>query len=406
VLALRVLFLLGGAVLGTFYPFVAVLFADRGFDPAEIGLVTAAGSLVFSVTVPVWGHLADVRLGRSGALRLAGIGAALSLVAFGLPWPPLVLAAMYIAFAGTESAFGPLADAIGVNALRHPEREYAALRLLSSLGFAIVAIACGQLFEQTGYWPATLLFALLSIGLAVSAGFTPDRPKADLAAYGRKGRGGSVRVAFAVQPRLPVILVAVGLFYIGVLGGFTFLGLRIVELGGGPSEVALSAGIAALAEVPAMLIAGRLAPRIGLRWLFTIGVLVYVACIVSWIVITSPLVIVATRIPSGFGFSAVWIAAVLTMQRLLPARLQGTGQGLFQMTAFGVSAIVANLVGGLLYGSLGSGVFFAVIAVVTAAATIVGWAAIPGRRDHRPVWPDDADEAVLPQGRPADEPVS
>jgi PPP family 3-phenylpropionic acid transporter len=156
-----------------------------------------------------------------------------------------------------------------------------------------------------------------------------------------------------------------------------------------------------------MLIAGRLAGRFGLRGVFIVGALVYAACIGSWIVITDPLAIVATRIPSGFAFSAVWIAMVLTIRRLLPPRLQGTGQGLFQMTAFGIAAIVANLAGGLVYGSFGSSAFFATIALVAASSAIVGWLAIPGRRERPPVWPsDDPADAVAdpPPGSPADAP--
>jgi PPP family 3-phenylpropionic acid transporter len=391
VLAIRIIFLLGGAVLGTFYPFVSVIFAERGFGPAGIGLVTAAGSLAFAVSVPIWGHLADARLGRGGALRVAVLGSGLALLFFGGPWLAFVLVLMYLAFMATESAIGPLSDAIAVNALERPERQYPSIRLLSSLGFAAVAIGCGFLYDRSGYWPSTLLYAAVAVGLAAAAWFAPDRPRADLASYGDEHRrGGSFRIAFSVQPRLPGVLLAIFLVHVGVLGGFTFLSLRIVELGGSPSDVALSAGLSALAEVPGMLLAGWLVSRLGLRGLFVAGVLVYAACIASWAVLASPLLIVGTRLVTGFAFAAIWISSVLTMQRLLPPRLQGTSQGLYQTTAFGLAAVLANVTGGLIVGAAGSGTFFALAAVVTASAAFAGWAALPGRREARPTWPEDA----------------
>jgi MFS family permease len=392
-------FLLIGAALATFYPFQAVILADRGFDPTAIGLVTAAASVAFTVSVPVWGHLADVRLGRTGALRIGAWASGLALVAFGAPWPLVVLAFMVLAFAGTESTLAPLSDALAVNVLRDPERQYPSIRLLTSLSFAIVAIACGYLFDRTGYWPATLLYAGVAFAVGVAASFVPDRPRADLgrlrggrggAAHGA-GRGGSMRVAFAVQPRLPFILVAILLVHVGVIAGFTFLGLRIIELGGDPSDVALSAGLSALAEIPGMILAGRLVGRLGLRGLFAGGAVAYAVCIAAWVVVDSPLAIVGTRVVTGFAFSAIWIAAVLTIQRLLPDRLQGTGQGLYQTTAFGIAAVVANLAGGVIIAAAAStGPYFAIAAAFTGSAAFVGWAALPGRREPRPVWPDDA----------------
>ena len=49
------------------------------------------------------------------------------------------------------------------------------------------------------------------------------------------------------------------------------------------------------------------------------------------------------------------VAAVLTMWVLLPSRLQATGQGLYQVTAFGLAAIVANLAGGSCTARFGHG---------------------------------------------------
>lgn len=404
VAAIRLIFLLGGVILATFYPFVSVILADRGFDAAAIGLVTAAGSLTFAASVPFWGHLADVRLGRAGALRISVLLSGLALLFFGLPWPAIVLAAMYLAFTATESALGPLSDAVAVNALPRPERQYPWVRLLSSLGFAIVAIACGFLYDVTGYWPATLLYFLVAVVLAFSAGWAPDRPRADLARFGGgHQRGGSFRVAFTVQPRLPGVLAAIFLVYIGIIGGFTFLPLRLVELGGAPSDVALSAGLSALAEVPGMLLAGWLVVRLGVRGLFVTATLVYAASIASWVVLTSPQLIVATRIVTGFAFAAIWVGSVLTMQRFLPPRLQGTGQGLFQTTAFGVAAIVANISGGLISAAAGTGPFFAVATVVTAAAAVPAWLALPKRRERPPVWVEE--DAVPPGDLPGPAPV-
>ncbi len=184
-------------------------------------------------------------------------------------------------------------------------------------------------------------------------------------------------VALRVQPRLRGVLLAVLLVNIGIIAGFTFLPLRMVALGGSPSDVALIASVGAFAEIPAMLVAGAVAARIGLRGLVAGSALLYAACFVGWAVLDSPALIIATRFASGFAFAGLWVGAVLTMAVLLPPRLQATGQGLYQVTGFGIAAVVANLVGGQVYASLGAEVLFGGAAALAVAAAIVALVVFP-----------------------------
>jgi MFS family permease len=86
---------------------------------------------------------------------------------------------------------------------------------------------------------------------------------------------------------------------------------------------------------------------------------------------------VATRIATGIGFAGLGVVAVLTIGVLLPARLQGTGQALYQTTAFGLAAIVANIVGGVLYSQWGHAAVFATSLVLAILAALVGTLALP-----------------------------
>ena len=68
---------------------------------------------------------------------------------------------------------------------------------------------------------------------------------------GSTRRFGSASVALALAPRLPLALLAIGLIHVGILAGFTFLSVRLEQLGAEPSTIALSAGVSAFAEIPA-----------------------------------------------------------------------------------------------------------------------------------------------------------
>lgn len=382
-IALRLVVLALGAALGVFYPFIPVILASRGFGPAEIGLIASIGAVGFTLAVPAWGHIADVRLGRARTLQVCAIGGGLAVGALLGSWPPVVVALLLMAYWLFESSWQPLADALTVNLV--DRRGYTRVRLLTSLSFALSSIGAGFLYDATGFSAAFALTLGLAIVMAVGAAGVPDIDRADLhrATPARDDPRptrpwlGSAGVALRVAPRLAIVLVAVLLMNITIISGFTYLPLRLGDLGSPPSDVALSAGVSALTEIPAMLMAGIVARRIGLRGMFVGSALIYGAATSSWIVLDSAGVIIATRAVTGVAFAWVLVCVVLTIARLLPPELQGTGQSLYQTVAFGVGAIVANLVGGLLYDGIGHAAVFGLGTLLAILAAVMGWFAFP-----------------------------
>ena len=384
---IRLLFVFNGIAIAAFGPFAAVILEGRGFTTAQIGLLIALTSILSVVSITGWGHLGDVVLGRARALRIAILGAAAMLAVFMLPLPLGAVAVFYVAFAACNGAVGPLSDALAVNAMRDPGRQYGKVRAFASASFTVAAVAFGLLYGQVGYWPSGVLFVAFAIAIAVLAGRLPDLGRARLTT-GR--RGGAIREVLTLQPALPKVLLAVGLAHVGVFAGFTFLSLRIVSLGGGPPEIALSSAVAAAAEVGAMVLASRLVPRVGLRTLFTVSSLLYTVAFLLWAVLASPVAIIASRLISGAGYSGLWIASVMAIQTLLPPRLQGSGQALISLTTAGLAAFVANVVGGLLYANQGPEALFGISAAFGVAGAIAGWLAFPRRGAKRYVEPSPA----------------
>ena len=80
------------------------------------------------------------------------------------------------------------------------------------------------------------------------------------------------------------------------------------------------------------------------------------------------------------------------------ALLQATGQGLYQVTGFGIAAVVANLVGGQVYASLGASALFGGAAVLGVAAAILAVLVFP-RAGEPQVAVDDL-AASLPFAAP------
>ena len=439
--ALRGLYLTVGVLIGVLFPFVPVVLSERGFSAPQIGIVMALTAVGYVVGLPLWGHLGDVVLGRRRALQIAALGSAAAALAFGVPLALPLVAAACVAYYVMQSGAGMLTDAITVNALADRADRYGRFRLLESASFAIAALAAGAVYDVVGYGLSYALAAASAVLVAVVALSTADAPRARLADYaparpgtagpvgdepvadepvprgidpaggewvgggpdphvrggdpsargaartGTEPRwrtaGGSIAVALSVAPRLVGVMAAIVLVHLGVLASFTFLPLRLMGLGSPPSVIALSSTVSAVFEVPAMFAASRLVPRLGLRGLFAAGCLLYAVAFVAWIVLADPLLIVASRVLTGFGYGALTVGIVLTVGAMLPARLQASGQALYGMSASGIASIVSNLGGGFLFGAYGHAPVFAIAAVAALAAVFVAWRYFPARGEVR-----------------------
>lgn len=416
---LAVASLMVGCGLGCWASLATVLLAARGLDDASIGLTASAGAVAFVVAVPAWSHIADTRLGRPRALASAALLVALLAVAFGLApaLPPVAVGVLYTLIAGMQAPWLLLVDAITVN-VTHDAAAYARIRLLASLAFAATSIAVGAAAAATSLATPPLLLAAASVAVAAAAGRLPDAGRAALgspeepggskpassaspeasAPAGRRTTGdaggrtstgpaartdlhrllGSTGEALRLVPGLPILLLAALLAHAGHASQAIFLGLRILQLGGGPAEVTLASGSSAAMEIPCYFAWGWVASRWGLRASFAGGALIYAVVAVIWATTDSIPVTILARTLSGVAYAALAISGTLAMRSLLPRALAATGQGMYQVTAVGLASVVAGVAGPVLIGAGGYPVLFAAIAVSITLGAAVGFASFPG----------------------------
>ena len=376
--ALRGLYLVIGGWSAAIGPFAAVILKLHGFDPATIGLLSAIAAIVATGVGPAWGHLGDVVMGRTAAFRLALAIASVGAVILVLPVPPILFAPVIASFGVFAWVLLALGDSLAVGSLSNPDRQYGAIRALASLSFAIGVVLAGLIYDQAGYAAVPIVALVWSAAAWVVVGRVPDRSRDRAARIARRqdaqphtGRFGSVSLAFAAEPRLYVLLPALTLTFAGIEGAILFVGIRIVELGGQPSDVGLSFGVSSLFEIPGLLLVAWLSQRIGLRWLLLLASAAFGGAILTWAVLPSPDAIIATRVITGVGFGALTGGLVLVIAQLLPTDLQSTGQGLMLAATGGLGTVMGSIFGGLIYGALGASTFFIVAGGVTLGGAVL-----------------------------------
>jgi MFS transporter, PPP family, 3-phenylpropionic acid transporter len=386
---LRAQYLFNGIAVGAFYGFIPVLMQAKGFTPAMIGLALGLGSLAYTLAVPVWGHVSDMITGPRRALQIAIIPAGIASIAYAMPVTFAVLVACHLVVSGSGNSAGSLNDSMALDAVNGDPRAYSRLRLISSLGAGGGALVCGVIYGVTGLWAASLgLIAALS-GTMVCSLFVPygrdserhRRFRSEAAGLRHEtfeqGRFGSLGEALTLEPRLIAIMATALLTFIGIMAATNYVGLRVVNLGGGPLQVGLVNGIGYSAEIPGMVVAGWLIGRLGTRRVLVAACIGFAACAAAYTVLVDVPLIIAARFMAGISFCGVFVSCVVTVSRLLPPRLQSTGQTLLGASSFGAGSILANPIGGALYGAFGPAGAFGMAAVCMLAGAVAWFLIIP-----------------------------
>jgi PPP family 3-phenylpropionic acid transporter len=369
------LFLLFGVIIASFFPFLSVYLKVRGFAPDEIGFLLGAMAAVRIVAMPVWGHVADTRIGRRRALQLGLVGMVVFAVVASVvdSFVGIVFGAVGIALA--MAASGPNIDALALVELGEDRMaDYGRVRGWESLTYAASCLLFGALLELHGVRLALPLYAAAGFALLVwtTISVRPDRPTERV----DHGRLGAVGAVFREAPRFWGFLAATLLVWTGFNGAWNFVGLKIVGEGGGPMLIGVGTALGGFMEVGVMRLSPRLHRRLGLRKVYALGCLTYAAGFLLWGLIEDPTIVSVLAVLEGVGFSLLFTTSILIVGKLLPSSLYSSGNSISSMVGFGIGPIIGGGLGGIVYGRLGSTTLFVGSSIVTLLGGLVALVAL------------------------------
>jgi PPP family 3-phenylpropionic acid transporter len=382
------LFLTFGLIVASFFPFLSIYFAGRGFNPSQIGFLLGAMAAVRIVAMPVWGHVADTRIGRRTALQLGLAGMVVFAIVASVLDSIVGVAFGAVGIALAMAASGPNIDALALVQLGEERMaDYGRIRGWESLSYAAGCLGFGWLLDLYGVSLALPLYAAAGAVMLVwtTIAVRPDRPKEPQ----HHGRLGAVGAVFRTAPRMWGFLASTLLVWTGFNGAWNFVGLKIKE----PLLIGVGTALGGVTEVGVMRLSSRLHRRLGLRKVYALGCLIYAAGFLLWGLVANRTIVSVLAVLEGAGFSLLFTTSILVVGKLLPPSLYSTGNSLGATVGLGIGPIIGAVIGGVVYGRLGSTTLFVGSSVL---ALLGGVAAMVALRTPELDTPLDA----LPPDRP------
>ncbi len=365
---IQLLFGLVGVAEAALLPFLPIVLKDRGLSAAQIGVVLALAAATAFVAMPSWGYAADRQLGPEKTIVVAAIAAAVAIVPLAVVHGFWGLTVAAVTVTAARSPFAGLADAVALDHLGVDARaDYGRVRLWQSVGWAIAACVWGALLQARSIDLLPAIYIPCVLALALSAASVGRAP-----IVRRREEKGSKR---ALARRLAPFLVSLLLLFSAFSATFSFVSVRIADLGGGLFIIGFATALQALAEVPVMRATPLLSRVLSYRALYVVGCAFFAVAFAAWAFLDSAVPIAVVKLVAGIGFALAYVGSVVVVDDLTPPELRGTAQGLARAVSFGLAAIVGSLVGGVIYDYAGPRALFLGCAAAAIAAGAGVWAA-------------------------------
>lgn len=359
-----------------------------------VTLFMGATALVTFLVAGAWGRLGD-RSGRTLELMaggLAGAGVGLYLLPAGRT--PAAFIALAVASAGLLAAVGPLGVAwLTVRSPRQPALEAARFYRGRSIGWAVGSFGTSYLVRAGGiagvtraFWAGGGLALVAALTLAAAAlrrrrpapiggaallGTAPARrpdpgPAAAEPGAPEPAAGPIWRNPFVAGVALTVVLTAAG-----NEAFFAVLATYLTEfLGGPPSLVGLSLGVASTLGIAVIGPVGHLADRWGPERVLFLGTLGYTAMYALVILARNPVAVTAAFAVPLYPFLSTGATGVLA--RRTSARRRGEAIGLYEGGA-ALAATAGSLAAGLVADALGLPWVPVLSVSLAAAGALAAW---------------------------------
>lgn len=340
---LRAVYFAAFASLGIFMPYLTLYLRGRGVRAEDIAWMLAVVPLARVFTPPLLGWLAD-RLGSPVlVLRGVAVGASASALAYlGVTGPTGLFGALFAQGVMHASIF-PMLDAAGLAILVDEGGDFGEVRSFGSVGFIFGVLLGGVLWSGPGLAWAPLGLALTSLGVAATAFALPARRPADHRPPRLADVGELLRV-----PGFAAVLVVAFLHEAVICGYDLFFALHVEALGLSTQVTGCGWAAGVLCEVALLRRGSRLMSRLGARGMMLAGIGL---AAIRWTLVglaSTPEVLIPLQGLHAFTFGAWFLGTITSVEKLAPARLRGTAQGLLYSSLFGLGvASGARLWGGL-----------------------------------------------------------
>ncbi|MDD5320019.1 MAG: MFS transporter [Methylococcales bacterium] len=356
------------ATLGGFLPYWSLYLKDNGFNPIEIGEISALLVGTRIIAPNLWGWIAD-HTGKSlRIIRIASFFAAVLFAGFLIAHTYFWFAWITLGFGFFWSAVLPQCEAVTLFHLKNEAHRYSRIRLWGSVGFIITVLGIGRLLDNQ---PIALLPVVIAVLLILSWWITLIIPEADAISHGPASIG---LIKIIKKPEVLAFLAVNILLQIAHAPYYVFYSIYLKYYHYSATITGLLWALGVLAEIVLFVYMKGLLRHCTLRAILLFSLLLATGrwLIIGWCADYLGLLILA-QILHAATFGGAHVAAIHLVHAYFGQQHQGKGQALYSSISYGFGGMLGSLYSGFYWELLGSTFVYSMAAVCCGIAFVIAY---------------------------------
>lgn len=363
--------------------FAALFLSNRGFNTTRIGIVTSVSSLISCVLAQVSGTLADryekvplkyILILFFGVCVLSFLGLQF------LPHAYLSTMVFYIAALSIQAAVSPLLNSLCLQFTnRGYDINFGLSRSMGSFGYATSALFMGSITDRFGAEIILPIYIVIYLILLVILFFffpVPQRNESEKIVAGDEliTEQPSTMKEF-VHKYKRFLLLMVGLIFLWFLNSLlgTYMIYFIRDLGGNASDMGITFAVMAFSEIPAVLFGNNIMARIGADKMLRISALGGILKAFLFFIAPNVTFWIWLNVTHFFLSGFYQVSAVYYCYSIVGEKDVVKGQSILGIAVSGICAMLANLLGGIMVGSMPHKLILFICLICNVIAFVIIW---------------------------------
>jgi MFS transporter, PPP family, 3-phenylpropionic acid transporter len=366
-LNLLIVYFLAYGALACYFPFLAIYFKSRELTYIQTGIAFSIISLVSIIVQPLMGYLADKYLNKNKIVLINMFACSLLiyLYIFANGFYSVALATIALIF--FQGSIMSILDAYCYDISdKVPEVNYGQIRLMGSIGFAVLSLILGGLIQN---FDINISFFLYSGLFMVSALI--------LSGIGFKSTLHSVRPSttdiFEVLKNYKFILfvLSVMVLNIAIQAHGNYIAMLIEATGGNVANLGFVWFASALSEIPAFFFGAKLLKKYGEMNIYIISLVLYIFRMLLSAYSTSYNMVIAVQFMQSITYPLYLFATMQYINVIVPDKIRASGITMLSSLGFGLGGLIGNLGGGFILQYRGPFFLYKFMAMICCLSLLI-----------------------------------